>query len=357
MSWRSIFRTTRNTVLILAMGLVLGEVALRAINHVYPSSIFYDDSYNRFRVKPGSMDMGFRNNSHGFKDTEFGPKRDDCYRIIAPSDSFGYGMVPYDLNYLTLLEDHLDLEDSCVEVFNMGIPRTGPPDYLALLVNEGLDLDPDMVLLSFYVGNDFIETLESGDRGRSLIQRSYVLSLLRYAFFIRPRIEPDKVHNRKRYRDDKATFDPTTYLQIVGGRAMIFQPGWDGYPPVLEAVVSTIGRIAAICGRRKIYLTVVVIPDEIQVDAGLQRDLAVADPRYREDSMDYLLPNRMLGDRLDELEIDTLDLLPAFQEAARTQRLYKPRDTHWNIAGNALAAELIARHLTSTRSPSRRPRS
>ena len=237
----------------------------------------------------------------------------------------------------------------------MGIPRTGPPDYLALLVNEGLDLDPDMVLLSFYVGNDFIETLESGDRGHSLIQRSCVLSLLRYAFFVRPRIEPDKVHNRKRYRDDKATFDPTTYLQIVGGRAMIFQPGWDGYPPVLEAVVSSIGRIAAICGRRKIHLTVVVIPDEIQVDAGLQRDLAVADPRYREDSMDYLLPNRMLGDRLDELEIDTLDLLPAFQEAARTQRLYKPRDTHWNIAGNALAAELIAKHLTGTRSTGRRP--
>jgi hypothetical protein len=37
-----------------------------------------------------------------------------------------------------------------------------------------------------------------------------------------------------------------------------------------------------------------------------------------------------------------VDLLPAFRSAARTTRLYKPRDTHWNIAGNRLAAREIA---------------
>jgi hypothetical protein len=345
----TVIRWARHTILILVVSIALGEIVLRMVNQRFPSSIFYDDSYNRFRVKPGSMDMGFRINSHGFKDTEFGPKRDDCYRIIAPSDSFGFGMVPYDRNYLTLLEDQLDREGECVEVFNMGIPRTGPPDHLALLVNEGLGFDPDMVLLSFYIGNDFIETMESRDRRRSLIERSYVASLLRYAFFIRPRIEPDKVHNRRNYRDTKPTFDPETYLQIVGSRAMIFDPDWEGFPPALEAVARTIGRIASICGRRNIGLTVVFIPDEIQLDAGLQRDLAAADPRYGEDVLDYQLPNRMLGERLDELGIDTLDLLPAFQKAATTDRLYKPRDTHWNLAGNALAAKLIVKHLEDTR--------
>jgi len=40
-----------------------------------------------------------------------------------------------------------------------------------------------------------------------------------------------------------------------------------------------------------------------------------------------------------------LDLLPSFVAASKTTRLYKPNDTHWNIAGNSFAAELISRHL------------
>ena len=47
--------------------------------------------------------------------------------------------------------------------------------------------------------------------------------------------------------------------------------------------------------------------------------------------------------RLDN--IDYLDLLPSFVAASKTTRLYKPNDTHWNIAGNSFAAELISRHL------------
>ena len=43
-----------------------------------------------------------------------------------------------------------------------------------------------------------------------------------------------------------------------------------------------------------------------------------------------------------EEAIPFLDLLPAFVEAGQRTRLYKPRDTHWNLAGNRLAAEVIA---------------
>jgi hypothetical protein len=39
--------------------------------------------------------------------------------------------------------------------------------------------------------------------------------------------------------------------------------------------------------------------------------------------------------------LQTIDLLPAFEEAGRGVRLYKPRDTHWNLAGNRVAAEAI----------------
>jgi hypothetical protein len=45
------------------------------------------------------------------------------------------------------------------------------------------------------------------------------------------------------------------------------------------------------------------------------------------------------------LGIDVLDLLEPVREAAQQQRLYMPRDSHWIIAGNALAAKLIAEHV------------
>jgi hypothetical protein len=61
--------------------------------------------------------------------------------------------------------------------------------------------------------------------------------------------------------------------------------------------------------------------------------------------MDYLQPNRILGERLDALSVPFLDLYPAFSRAAPAEHLYKPRDTHWIIAGNRLAAENTAGFL------------
>ena len=53
---------------------------------------------------------------------------------------------------------------------------------------------------------------------------------------------------------------------------------------------------------------------------------------------------RRLGKLLDELDIDYLDLLPAFRDARRQTRveLFRPSDGHWNPQGHALAARELA---------------
>jgi len=60
---------------------------------------------------------------------------------------------------------------------------------------------------------------------------------------------------------------------------------------------------------------------------------------------DITLPNRALASRLTRLGIETLDLYDSFVAASAQRRLYRQRDTHWNIAGNHLAASLIAAHI------------
>ena len=58
-----------------------------------------------------------------------------------------------------------------------------------MLVAEGLAFKPEMVLLSFFVGNDFSES-----KRRKWYEYSYVASLLHYVFTLRPSYEGTTFH-------------------------------------------------------------------------------------------------------------------------------------------------------------------
>jgi len=229
----------------------------------------------------------------------------------------------------------------------MGIPRTAPADYLSLLVNEGLALEPNLVLVNFYIGNDLIETYQALHRVRPPYERSLVISLLRFALRLRETTEWGVIHHRRHYSDDAPTFSRPTYIKILAGRANVYMVGWEGLEDSVTAAVDAIQRMADLCRRRTVPLVVILIPEEIQLDPELQAAVVASSELYRKHTMDFLQPNRVLGKRMEELGIPFLDLYPAIAAAARSERLYKPLDTHWNIAGNRLAAAEIADFLVA----------
>ena len=329
----------------LAISFVLGELVLRLVHRVQPTFIYYDATYDRFRGTPGSVFRGHRLNELGFNDEAFVRDKGKGHRIVALGDSFAFGVVPYPDNYLTLLEERLDDGHAPVDVLNMGIPRTGPVEQLSLLVNEGLAFDPDLVLVSFFVGNDFLDVRRSLTKRKTVIDRSFVLSLLRYALVVRPNVEPGQVYGARPYDDDAPTFSEQTFMKLVARRATVFRTDWQPFPELLERTVESLQDIERVCARRGAALSVVLIPEEVQLDPALQAALMDAYPRFRPENTDFERPNRALRQRLTDRGIDVLDLYPPFREAARDARLYKPRDTHWNISGNRLASELIAHHL------------
>jgi hypothetical protein len=345
MKLRRLLRGLRNLVLILLACFALGEAALRVHNWFRPSYIFYDASYNRFRGKPYSNHRGVKLNSLGFKGSEFALDKGGALRIIGMGDSFVFGVVPYEHTFLKILESHLDLDKAPVEVYNMGIPKTGPLDHLSLLVNEGLRYQPDLVLVSVFVGNDFFDTNRTVNASRSLVDRSYVLSLLRFAVFIRPAVEPDAMYAERPYQDDRPTFREPVYLRMIAHRARVYQTTWERFQTVLDDMVASLDKMAQLCDRSGARFTVVLIPEETQIDPGLQRALVERHSFIRLETTDFKRPNRELRRRLSELGIDVLDLYQPFLEASKHTRLYKPRDTHWNIAGNRLAGSLVAEHL------------
>jgi len=344
-------RVIRNSLLIAVISFALGEIALHAYNFFRPNFVFYDSSYNRFRRTPGALDNGFPLNSGGFKDVECATTKGGRCRIVALGDSFAYGVVPYPNNYLTILESELGRLGRPAEVVNMGIPGIGPADYLALLVAEGLVHDPDLVLVTFCLGNDFQDSLRSARRNQELWEYSYVATLLRFITVIRPRYQGSNVYGRKPYNDSLPTFSKQQFLEVMGRRSSIFLTGWPEFDAAFAQAVADLGKIQRICQRRGIPLAVAVAPEEIQLDPELQRELTANFADYGAGEVDFLRPYRLLVESLEASGIDVIDLLEPFSVHHRPDHpLYKPRDTHWNIAGNRLAAEVIAARI-ATRQP------
>jgi hypothetical protein len=335
----------RDAVIMVVVTFLLLEGALRLSHHISPMFIFPDNSDTRFRGRPFDRDFGFTLNSRGFKDLEFQPEKPaGSIRIVGIGDSFVFGVVPYQYNFLTLLEERLNAaSDRSFEVLNMGIPRTSPREYFSVLVKEALQLKPDVALICLFVGNDFIEI-----SAKPAVYRSFVVAAAKYVYDLHHHVEPENVYGSRRQYDDEApTLSEPFFLDIQAERTAVYKRSGPLLPERLPRVMAWIDEIKAVCASNGIRLFVILIPDEVQLDRKLQARV-LETHRIDKGELDFDLPNRRLGDELRARRIPYLDLLEPFRFRSREIRLYKPRDTHWNIAGNRLAAELLHRFLQET---------
>ena len=341
---KGILSVGRDVLIIVLITVALGELSLRIYNSIDPLPIFYSESYNRFRGKPFAPNRSFHLNSRGFNDVEFSARKAaGTIRILGIGDSFAFGVVPYEYNYLTLVEQYLKQSGYNVELINMGIPSIGPREYLSLLVHEGFALEPDRVLLSFFIGNDFEES-----RRRKLISYSYVASLITYVLDRWSKFE--FVPGDATYDDNAPTFTNDFYLELELKRSTIFWHDNRAFEGDFATALFYISQIKRLCDSRNIGLTIVLIPDEMQVSKPLQTRV-IAASGLAPASFDFTLPNRLLRARFEELKIDYIDLTTEFSAHSLNDRLYRPNDSHWNIAGNALAARLILQHLSAQLRP------
>jgi lysophospholipase L1-like esterase len=98
-----------------------------------------------------------RTNAAGFRGPELpGPKARGVYRIVVLGDSFtwGYGVRERQA-FPARLEHRLNRrrDGRRVEVVNLGIPGTGPRDYLWHLEHSGLALVPDLVVVGVFAND------------------------------------------------------------------------------------------------------------------------------------------------------------------------------------------------------------
>jgi hypothetical protein len=322
-------------LVVLALGLILAEGAFRAYQRLHPTFLFPGQGYQRFRGRPHAPDYAFHLNSRGFKDVEFtAERRPGQRRLVALGDSFAFGVVPYEDNFLTRLEALLAARGRPAEVLNMGVPGAGVHDYRDLLAAEGFALEPDGVLLCFFLGNDFDPEPPP--------PRSYVIAFAQALWNLSTRPEGRLLRRPPEYDDAAPTFTPEGYERILRRRLGVFDVASPVFEARLAATLAILGQIRAACAARDIVFRVVILPDELQIDSELAARLV---PRGRRQRYDFERPGRRLAEALAAKGVPVLDLLAPFRREGAARRLFKPRDSHWNVAGNALAAERIAEWL------------
>jgi hypothetical protein len=321
---------------------------------------------------PHGRTPGFILNSRGFRTHEYrDEKAAGSIRVVVLGDSFAFDSHGVPIAWMwhqvfgRALEERVGRD---VEVISLSAPGVGPRFALRLWELEGERLAPDLVVLAFFVGNDFTDEsgfdLEVGIEGRAA-QHSLLVRLLRNATRLRragapaaaaapargeaasqptpgeaaPRGGYELADYAATYDPSAPTFDRAAYLDLEQARVAHFagppEERFDRLFADTALVVARMARQVELGGAR---FLVMIIPDEAQVDDRLWRQVSRRfPPRIR---LERDRPQERLRSFLVEHGIAHLDLLPAIRR--HDERLYKPRDSHWNARGNAAAGAALA---------------
>ncbi len=319
------------------------EAGLRIAREINPLAQFLPRDYNRHRPAPGTSEFGFVLNSRGFKDREFTiEKGPGTFRILAIGDSIHFSVVPYDKSSLFLLEEKLNRKQGGFEVINMGIPSISPRDFLSMLINEGVALKPDMVLLTFCTEDDFYKK-----PFKHMIHSSCVYNLAK-SLFADDLWKKNPVQSALTvYRDSAPTFSDDTFMEIKKKRIDIYLKDNKRFASDAARTVQYHRSIKKICDYLGIPCAILIGPEEIQVDRSLQKKVAAATGKDVE-AFDFFQPNRLLKKHFTSMGIHSIELVHTFIEISRKENitLFKPNDTHWNLAGNRVAAEVLYRKIS-----------
>jgi hypothetical protein len=314
---------------------------------------------------------GFRANSLGFHDVEFAPRSPEgAFRVVALGDSFAYGHVPYGHAHLTIAEGlivHARQRRAAgaaplpFTIDNLGVPASGLADYELVYDFVGRALEPDLVLVNLYLGNDPQDFADPSRFGRQAKRpRSYLLTFLaRTTTLARERwragadVAPQDASPESRartFRDQdpelaRPEFSDAAFADIVRNELrMITLPGTEPGLPDWDAFIAALDHLVARIETDGTPAVLVLAPSRLQVQAD---ELRAARERagLAAAAVDPELPARRIAAYAADRGLPVIDLTPALRRAAAGGRLYRVNDTHWSLRGNAIAAAELALQL------------
>lgn len=290
-------------------------------------------SFHRFQPETQYLWSGVpvKINSKGFRTEEFRiPKPENCYRILNIGDSvaFGWGVEQKD-TYGKIVESLLRQQTpgSCIEVINAGVPGWTLEDERNFLTEEGLEYEPDLVLLDITLVNDIY-----GQRFQSR-QQSSIFNWLRdktyswpffttqVRFLMAKSWGPEAIPVLNPPRDASAYFP-------LDDESPLWKKTW--------TLVQEMNRLSRI---NNVEFMVIVFPTALQLN----------------DASHPNLPQKIFGEFARQDEIRLIDPLPVFKEACEMggpgacdgyrNLLFQDVWMHPSPLGHRLVSELVLERL------------
>ena len=332
-------------------------------------------TYRAAQLRPHQPWHGFYTNSFGLNDRDFPTqKAADAVRIMGLGDSFLYSLVDYPSNVFN--RAGAALEQRCsphIETLNLGIPGANVWDYKTVYDLTNARLQPDFVVLHLYLGNDGADTFSRNDWLPKARRHSYLWTLirnLRIAYVSERPVERPITGAARNVRgaapvpgatpltDESPTlaqpaFSDSAWQKMMRDELLHFFRPTDGraIEQSWRRILATITELDTAIRMNHQQLAIVLYPSRLQIEESTFRDTAARFTAERgggplPGAFEPELPNQILLDFCRAQHLSCVDLTPAIREAAaRGAPLYAPNDTHWNIAGNAAAAEAEAQFL------------
>jgi hypothetical protein len=373
-----------------AVAAAVAEAVLRRLAPDRPT-FYVHDTAALYRLRPGTralyhypwMPAGeevlVSINGRGFRGAELQPRKTGS-RVIVYGDSFVEARATaLPDTFPVRLEAELRLRrGGPVEVVNAGVSGYGPDQVLARLDGDLAALEPDLLVLALYAGNDWgdvvrdqLFTLDADGglrRGapvldedlrwalqertgwRALATTRAVARLWEELGAPEPAAAAETAPTESALRDCEREYDDA--LRRPGRVTNLFRDHYDADVSVrprsdsaaykrrlMAEVLAEAGRRA---GARAVPLLLVAIP------AG--SDIAPAhphriDPRRYPEYRPETLTDALSG-AAAQARLPLVNLFGPFHERRETELFY-PIDGHWNVAAQALAARLVAERIAA----------
>ena len=353
-------------------------------------------------------------NSKGLRDVEMDyAKAADEFRILVLGDSYVEGLrVPLEQTFSKVLEQRLNAGNSPIkfQVINAGVSAWGSDQALLWYRNEGIKYEPDLVILGFFPGNDFLNNSEAlevenfGGVRKPFFHLDAGQLTLRYSPF-----DPDQVPKSAAsptvQQVKQAVADTQEAAPLQGWRPWLhgysalyrfmtpvlresipplarllvrwglIEPGqeeidatlptdyipvtygvyrrppteqWQDAFTLTNALIRALDKDVSASGAR---LAVVILTAQEQVYPDLWEGLRQRYPAMQDKDWDLEQPNRVVYSILDGGNIPYLDLLPVFRQHVASSRelLHLRHDGHWTSAAERLAGESLYDFLVQNR--------
>ncbi len=270
----------------------------------------------------------------GLRGGDPSPRGHNALRILCLGDSFtfGYGVAEEE-TWPVLLQHRLASRyPNCdIDVLNAGVPGYGTDEELEFLKSRGNLLDPDLVIVQFFAGNDFVDN-RSPARATHKLQDGILYIVDGRGAQSQPLWLRANNWLKTRSHVVSVVSEHLGYLTMRAGLLAALEKPSSEHFTEAEAAVATellvkIASVADGLGARTLFL---FVPEKMQVLSGGEarvRAAGVVETAAAASSAPWV------------------DLTSIFKKRDDRFDLFFGGDAHWTPLGNRVAAEVLAQRI------------